>query len=72
MDELIDMIIENIFSDYKKCKMIITFEHGSVVSYLNEHATVLSTDYEERGTLLQVECNEAQYNKYKEYIIEDM
>lgn len=72
MNELIDMIIENIFSDYKKCKMLIPFEHGSVVSYLNEHATVLSTDYEERGTLLQVECNEAQYNKYKEYIIEDM
>ena len=72
MDELLDMIIANIFSDYKKCKMLIPFEHGSVVSYLNEHANVISTDYEEKGTILIVECNEAQYNKYKNYIVEEL
>ena len=72
MDELLYMIIANIFSDYKKCKMLIPFEHGSVVSYLNEHANVISTDYEEKGTILIVECNEAQYNKYKDYIVEEL
>lgn len=72
MDELIDMIIERIFSDYKKCKMLIPFEHGSIVSYLNEHANVISTDYDGKGTILTVECNEAQYNKYKEYIVEEI
>lgn len=72
MDELLDMIIANIFSDYKKCKMLIPFEHGSIVSYLNEHANVISTDYEEKGTILIVECNEAQYNKYKNYIVEEL
>lgn len=70
MDELLDMIIERIFSNYKKCKMLIPFEDGSVVSYLNEHANVISTDYDEKGTILTIECNEAQYNKYKEYVIE--
>lgn len=71
MDELIDMIINKIFSQYKKVKMLIPFSDGGVVSYLNEHATVMNTDYDEKGTILTVECTPAQYNKYKEYIIEE-
>lgn len=72
MDELLDMVIEKIFSSYKRCKMLIPFSDGSVVSYLNEHATVMETDYNEKGTILTVECRLAQYNKYKEYVIEDV
>lgn len=72
MDELLDMVIEKIFSSYKRCKMLIPFSDGSVVSYLNEHATVMETDYNEKGTILTVECRLAQYNKYKEYVIEEV
>ena len=31
----------------------------------------MNTDYDEKGTILTVECTPAQYNKYKEYIIEE-
>lgn len=72
MDELIDMIVERIYKNYKRCKMLIPFSDGSVVSYLNEHATVISTDYNEKGTILEIECGLAQYNKYKEYVIEEI
>ena len=71
MNELIDMIINKIYSEYKKVKMLIPFSDGSVVSYLNEHATVMNTDYDEKGTILTVECTPAQYNKYQEYIVEE-
>ena len=71
MDELIDMIINKIYSAYKIVKMLIPFSDGSVVSYLNEHATVMNTDYDEKGTILTVECTPAQYNKYQEYIVEE-
>lgn len=71
MNELIDIIIDKIFSSYKKCKMLIPFSDGSVVSYLNEHANVISTEYDENGTILTVECRESQYNKYKEYVKEE-
>ena len=71
MNELIDMIIEKIYSEYKQVKMLIPFSDGSIVSYLNEHATVMKTDYDEKGTILTVECTPAQYNKYKEYVIEE-
>lgn len=72
MNELIDIIIENLFKNYKKCKMLIPFSQGAVVSYLNDHANVMSTEYNENGTLLLVECREAQYNKYKEFVIEEV
>lgn len=71
MNELIDMIIDKVFSNYKICKMLLPFDQGSIVAYLNEHATVMETEYDERGTILKLECTEAQYNKYKEYIIEE-
>lgn len=71
MNELIDMIIDKIFSNYKICKMLLPFDQGSIVAYLNEHSTVMETEYNEIGTILKVECTEAQYNKYKEYIIEE-
>ncbi len=71
LDELIEIITQKLFENYKRCLMLIPFDQGSVVSYLNDHATVFSTDYNEKGTLLNVECRASQYNKYKEYVVED-
>ena len=72
MNELIEVVTNKLFSKYKRCKMKIPFSQGSVVSYLNEHANVMSTDYDGEGTILNVECKESQYNKYHEYVIENM
>ena len=72
MNELLDLITDKLFSNYKRCKMRIPFSNGSLVSYLNEHANVMNTEYDERGTILTVECKEAQYNKYREYVVEDL
>lgn len=69
MNELIDMIIDKLFKNYKRCKMLIPFSEGSILSYLMDNANVLSTEYTEKGTLIDIECREAQYNKYKEYIV---
>ncbi|MEC1177969.1 GTPase HflX [Metasolibacillus meyeri] len=70
LEELITMVRQHIFADYIVCKMLIPYEAGSVVSYLNERATIFSTEYEEHGTLLHIELKEAAYQKYKQYIIE--
>ncbi len=72
MNELLDLITDKLFSNYKRCKMRIPFSNGSLVSYLNEHANVMNTEYDEQGTILTVECKEAQYNKYREYVVEDL
>ena len=69
LDELIGLIRKQIFSDYITCQMLIPYDQGTVVSYLNECATILETAYEEEGTLLKAEVKEADYKKYENYVV---
>lgn len=69
LDELLTMIRTIVFNDYVQCSMLIPYDQGSVVSYLNEVATVLSTSYEENGTLMKVELKQADHNKLEKYVI---
>jgi len=69
LEELLQMIRQHIFSDYVTCKMLIPYEQGNIVSYLNEHASVYETAYEETGTLLTLEVKEADYAKYQQFVI---
>ncbi len=69
LDQLLEMIRQRIFSNYTKCKMLIPFDRGDIVSYLNASATVFSTEYDENGTLLMVEIKESDYKKYEEYVL---
>lgn len=69
LDELLDMIRANIFGDYKTCRMLIPYERGDVVSYLNDQASVQSSEYEEGGTLIKVELKQADYDRYQEFVL---
>lgn len=69
LDELVEIIKQHVFSDYITCSMLIPYEKGGVVSYLNEAATIFSTAYEEEGTLLELELKKADYHKYEDYVI---
>lgn len=69
LDELIQLIRKQIFADYITCEMLVPYDRGGIVSYLNEYATVLETSYEEQGTLLKLEIKEADYKKYEQYTV---
>ncbi|MGE7943332.1 GTPase HflX [Lysinibacillus xylanilyticus] len=69
LEELLQIIRQHIFSDYITCKMLIPYEQGNIVSYLNEQASVYDTAYEENGTLLTLEVKEADYAKYQQFVI---
>ncbi|PEA02273.1 GTPase HflX [Bacillus cereus] len=69
IEELVEMIRSHIYKEYKKCEMLIPYDHGQVVSYFNNHAHVLSTSYENEGTKLEVECKTSDYEKYKRFAI---
>ncbi|MGE8002794.1 GTPase HflX [Lysinibacillus sp. NPDC093216] len=69
LEELLQMIRQHIFSDYVTCNMLIPYEQGNIVSYLNEYASVFGTAYEENGTLLTLELKEADYAKFQQYVI---
>jgi len=69
LEELVQLIRQHIFSHYVTCEMLIPYDHGNVVSYLNESASVFNTAYEEGGTLLSLEVKAADYAKYQHYVI---
>lgn len=69
IDELIDRIKEEVFKHYIKCDMLIPYERGDVLSHLMDSAKVLSTSYEDDGTLVSLECKNSDYSKYKEYVV---
>lgn len=71
INELIQSIKDHVFKDMKKCKMLIPYEKGDIYSYLHEKSKVFNVEYKENGTYLETELNEADFNRYKEYIIED-
>lgn len=67
IDELLTLIKKQIFKDYIYVKFLIPYDKGNIVSYFNEVSTIKNTEYLENGTLIEVECKQSDYNKYKEY-----
>lgn len=65
--ELIKIIKEKIFTDYEIHNILIPFSDGQVVTYLNENANIISTDYTEDGTLLNVELHAADAARFSQY-----
>ncbi|MDQ0091306.1 GTP-binding protein HflX [Paenibacillus anaericanus] len=70
ISELVEAIRERIFKNYIQCEMLIPYDQGAVVSYFNESANILSTEYESEGTKITMECKLSDYGKYKQYVIE--
>ncbi|HMV80077.1 MAG TPA: GTPase HflX [Leptospiraceae bacterium] len=68
--ELIQLIIRKAFSRYRECRMLIPYDQGRIVSYLNENAHIKSVSYESNGTLLDLECKEQDYQKYEEFVVQ--
>ncbi len=64
LDELIELI-----KKYSTCKLLIPFERGDIVSYLNDNANVKNTEYEEEGTLMTVEMDISERAKVEKFIV---
>ncbi|WP_059048969.1 GTPase HflX [Paenibacillus senegalimassiliensis] len=68
--ELIDEIRSRVFKDYIQCTMLVPYDQGGVVSYLNEYANIFDTSYEAEGTKLSLECRLSDYGRYREFVVE--
>ncbi len=69
MDELIDLIKKQLFHDYIHCEMLIPYDQGQIISYFNEHADIIETNYEENGTHIKLECRPSDYERYREFCL---
>ncbi len=69
-DMLMKAIEKHLFKDYVATTMLIPFAAGQVVSYLNEHANILSTKYVSDGTELHLELPREDFQRYQQYVVE--
>ncbi len=69
LDALLDMMEEKFLKAYCMCKMLIPYDKGSLVSYLNQTAQVQSTEYKEEGVQLLLKLKKSDYEKYQVYIV---
>ena len=54
-----------------KIKLCIPYTEGSIITRLHNEAVVLSTDYAEQGTVLEVELPVSEAEPYMEYEIKE-
>lgn len=69
LEELVELIKDFIFDEYVTCKLLVPFDRGDVVSYLNDKANIKETTYEEDGTLMIVELLADDRKKFEEFVI---
>lgn len=69
LDELIELVRKEIFDDYETLHLLIPYDRGELVSFLNEKSTILDTKYEEEGTLLTVELRLEHKSNFSPFIV---
>ena len=70
MEALLDMIEGKLAGGYEDCKLLVPYQRGDVVSYLNDNAVIHETDYREDGVYLEVNMRISDVGKYRDFIIE--
>ena len=68
LDELVELIKAHIFGKYITCKLLVPFDRGDVVAYLNDKSNVKETTYEEEGTIMTVEMLAGDRERFDEFI----
>ena len=66
---LVKEIIRRVYADYEEIQLLIPYEKGSIVSYLQENAQILEQTYEPEGTRMCVNCHHADAGKYEQYVV---
>lgn len=66
---LVKEIIRRVYADYEEVRLLIPYEKGSIVSYLQENAQILEQTYEPEGTRMHVNCHHADAGKYEQYVV---
>ncbi len=71
LKELTDEICKRVYSDQKKCELLIPYAKGDLFSYLKENTSVYSFEYEADGTKVVADLSAADYGRMQEYIISE-
>lgn len=64
LEELMERVTETLFDDYVTCEMLIPYDKGAVVSYLNETAEIKELSHEADGVRMKLICSRRDADKY--------
>lgn len=67
MEKLIEEVCKNIFSEYTQLEVLIPYDKGNMIAYINENCTVASHEYTGDGVMFSMECSVEDYNRFKAY-----
>lgn len=71
IEELLKLICDKLYADNKEVKFLIPYDKGNILSYLLEKGKAVSQEYVAEGVRLVINCQKRDYEKYKEYIVEE-
>lgn len=66
-DQLVSAIDALIFTKMKRITLRIPFAQGGILSRIIDQSKVFSTEYDEVGTIIEVEMDHAEYEKYRSF-----
>ncbi len=67
MDGLLKAIADTAPGKKQKIRVIIPYSEGGIVNSIHENQKVISEEYVAEGTLIELLCDEAMYEKLREY-----
>jgi GTP-binding protein HflX len=68
MDALLEAIEKAIFQDLRPVRLLIPYDRGDIVSYLNDKTPVKGCEYTETGTIVDTLLSEADYGRLDRYM----
>lgn len=68
LDNLLERINQEINKEYIKCRMLIPYSQGNLLSYLNGNTYIKSIIHKNKGTLLNLECQKSDYERFKQFV----
>lgn len=69
-DKLMKIIDSKVFQNYRRVKLVIPYDRGDLSSYLVEKTEVISTTYEEIGTVIEANLSASDYLRFEKYLEE--
>lgn len=69
IDALLTMISGKLSGGYQDCKLLIPYQRGELVSYLNENAVVYEMQYRETGVYLKANVRKRDAGRFREYLL---
>lgn len=69
IDALLTLVTEKLSDSYTDCELMVPYQRGDIVAYLNDNAIVHNTEYREDGVYIKANISRIDSGRYKQYIV---